>query len=98
MSEAIGVTSAPITITLVERLLPVGRKLWAGVVNIAPLTVMLILIGVVWQFATDRAGSGLPSPTKIWADSHELILHPFYDHGGLDKGLGLHLFASPPRG
>jgi nitrate/nitrite transport system permease protein len=26
-----------------------------------------------------------------------LILHPFYDHGGQDKGLGLHLFASLKR-
>jgi nitrate/nitrite transport system permease protein len=99
MSTAVSGTAAPAANapTLAERLLPFGRKLAAGLINLAPLTVMLILIGVVWQFATDRAGSGLPSPTKIWADSHELILHPFYDHGGLDKGLGLHLFASLQR-
>jgi nitrate/nitrite transport system permease protein len=99
MSTALSGTAAPAAIapTLADRLLPFGRKLAAGLINLAPLTVMLILIGVVWQFATDRAGSGLPSPTKIWADSHELILHPFYDHGGLDKGLGLHLFASLQR-
>ena len=99
MSEAVSVTatSAAIPPSLAERLPPVGRWLWAGVVNLAPLAVMLILIGVVWQFATDRAGSGLPSLTKIWADSHELILHPFYDRGGQDKGLGLHLFASLQR-
>jgi nitrate/nitrite transport system permease protein len=30
----------------------------------------------------------------VWAQSRELILHPFYDRGGLDKGLGLHLAAS----
>ncbi len=63
----------------------------------APLLVMLVLIGAVWQFAASSAGSSLPPPTKIWADSRDLILHPFYDHGGLDKGLGLHLFASLQR-
>ena len=99
MSEAVSVSAASAAIrpSLAERLLPAGRWLWAGVVNLAPLAVMLILIGVVWQFATDRASSGLPSLTKIWADSHELILHPFYDRGGQDKGLGLHLFASLQR-
>ncbi len=83
--------------SLAIRLRPLGRQLQSGLVRLAPLAVMLVVIGLVWQLATARAGSGLPSPAKIWADSHELILHPFYDHGGLDKGLGLHLFASLQR-
>jgi nitrate/nitrite transport system permease protein len=62
-----------------------------------PLLVMLAIIFAVWQIAADRPGAGLPAPTKIWSDSRELILHPFYDRGGLDKGLGLHLFASLQR-
>jgi nitrate/nitrite transport system permease protein len=33
----------------------------------------------------------------VWDDAKELILNPFYDRGGLDKGLGLHLFASLQR-
>ncbi len=83
--------------SLVVRLKPLALKLRSGLVNLAPLAVMLVVIGVVWQLATDHPGAGLPSPMKIWADSHDLILHPFYDHGGLDKGLGLHLFASLQR-
>ena len=86
---------APISLSV--RLKPIGLKLQAGLIHLAPLIVMLVVIGGVWQLATNHAGSGLPSPTKIWADSHDLILHPFYDHGGLDKGLGLHLFASLQR-
>jgi nitrate/nitrite transport system permease protein len=62
-----------------------------------PLLVMLVVLGGLWQIAANRTGSALPAPTKIWADSKDLILHPFYDHGGLDKGLGLHLFASLKR-
>jgi nitrate/nitrite transport system permease protein len=83
--------------SLAIRLRPLGKKLQAGLINLAPLAVMLVLIGCVWQLATSHAGSGLPSPAKIWTDSHELILHPFYDRGGLDKGLGLHLLASLQR-
>jgi len=62
-----------------------------------PLLVMLALIFGVWQLICSAAGSALPSPTKIWADSHDLILHPWFDRGGLDKGLGWHLMASLGR-
>jgi len=68
-----------------------------GIARSAPLIAMLIAILAIWQFAADHPGASLPAPTKIWADSGELILHPFYDRGGLDKGLGLHLFASLQR-
>ena len=65
--------------------------------NVLPLIFMLALIFGIWQLICSSAGSALPSPTKIWADSHDLILHPWYDHGGLDKGLGWHLMASLGR-
>ena len=65
--------------------------------DVAPLLAMLVLIMGVWQLAAGGATSSLPAPLKIWKDSHDLILHPFYDHGGLDKGLGIHLFASLKR-
>ncbi len=65
--------------------------------RLLPLLVVLTVIFGVWQLLADRPGASLPAPTKIWATSHELILHPFYDRGGLDKGLGLHLFASLQR-
>jgi len=70
-----------------------GRALGRAV----PLLVMLVLILGAWQLAADRPGASLPAPSRIWTDSRELIIHPFYDHGGLDKGLGLHLFASLQR-
>ena len=65
--------------------------------RLVPLLVVLTAIFAIWQILADRPGASLPAPTKIWADSKELILHPFYDRGGLDKGLGLHLFASLQR-
>ena len=74
-----------------------GGMLAGAVKSALPLTVMLVLLLGIWQLATGHAGASLPSPVKVWTDSSELILHPFYDHGGLDKGLGLHLFASLQR-
>ena len=66
-------------------------------ISLLPLVIMLAILLTVWQIAADRPTATLPAPSNIWADSRELILHPFYDRGGLDKGLGLHLFASLQR-
>jgi nitrate/nitrite transport system permease protein len=74
-----------------------GRIAYARGRDALPLIVMLVLIIGLWQIIADRPTSSLPAPSKIWTDSRELILHPFYDRGGLDKGLGLHLFASLKR-
>ncbi len=62
--------------------------------EVLPLIVVVTVILVVWQLAASGAKSSLPPPTKVWSDSRELILHPFYDRGGLDKGLFWHLSAS----
>ena len=64
---------------------------------VLPLLVMLTVLLAIWQIAADRPQSTLPAPTKIWTDSRELILHPFFNHGGLDRGLGWHLLASLQR-
>ena len=66
-------------------------------VAVVPLLIMLTLLLGIWQFMADSPTSMLPAPTKIWADSKDLILHPFYDNGGLDRGLGWHLLASLQR-
>ena len=39
----------------------------------------------------------LPPPSKVVADTWELIVNPLYDNGGNDKGLFWHLFASLKR-
>jgi nitrate/nitrite transport system permease protein len=41
--------------------------------------------------------AGLPSPSAIWRDSRELILNPFFDRGGVDKGLFWHALTSLKR-
>jgi nitrate/nitrite transport system permease protein len=66
-----------------------------GVV-VPPLIVVAGLL-LLWEWLCSGPGATLPPPTRVWSDAQELILNPFYDRGGLDKGLGLHLFASLQR-
>jgi nitrate/nitrite transport system permease protein len=61
-----------------------------------PVIVMFILL-LGWQLACAQPDARLPSPLQIYADSHDLILHPFFDNGGTDKGLGWHILASLSR-
>jgi nitrate/nitrite transport system permease protein len=86
--------AAPRAPTLTERLRP--RLRHAIAVTVPPL-VLLALIGLLWEWAASGPAASLPPPSRVWADARELILNPFYDRGGLDKGLGLHLFASLQR-
>jgi nitrate/nitrite transport system permease protein len=61
-----------------------------------PLAALILLLGL-WQLLSSMPGASLPPPTQIYADSHELIVNPFFDNGGTDKGLGLHVLASLSR-
>jgi nitrate/nitrite transport system permease protein len=67
----------------------------AGVV--LPPVIMLAVFGLLWQALCSGPDSALPPPTKVLADTWELIVNPFYDNGGNDKGLFWHLFASLKR-
>src|SRR5450432_3279173 len=70
------------------------RNIAAGVL---PPIVVVALILLVWELLCRKTGATLPPPSKVWRDGWELIAHPFYDHGGLDKGLFWHLSASLHR-
>ena len=65
--------------------------------RVLPPLIMLALILGVWQLLCSRPGATLPSPTKIWTEAYDLIVDPFFDRGGLDKGLFWHLSASLQR-
>ncbi len=72
-------------------------RLQAAARNAAPLVVVLTVLLGVWQLAASRPGSSLPPPSTVWTASHDLIVDPFFDRGGLDKGLFWHLLASLQR-
>jgi nitrate/nitrite transport system permease protein len=63
---------------------------------VPPLIVVGVLL-LLWQVLCSGPSSALPAPSAILNGSWELIAHPFYDRGGLDKGLGWHIIASLQR-
>jgi nitrate/nitrite transport system permease protein len=65
-------------------------------VVLPPLAVLAFFL-LIWQILASRTGSSLPPPTQVFTDSRDLILHPFFDNGGTDKGLGFHILASLSR-
>ena len=65
-------------------------------VTLPPAATLLVVL-VVWEMLASSATSGLPSPTRIWMESKELILNPFFDRGGVDKGLFWHALTSLKR-
>jgi nitrate/nitrite transport system permease protein len=65
--------------------------------QVLPPLVTIALVLVVWQILCSDPKASLPPPTKVLSVSWELIANPFYDRGGLDKGLFWHLLASLKR-
>jgi nitrate/nitrite transport system permease protein len=80
--------------TLTDRARPHVQHALAVVI---PPMLLIGLLMAVWEWASSSPTASLPPPSRVWDDAKELILNPFYDRGGLDKGLGLHLFASLQR-
>jgi nitrate/nitrite transport system permease protein len=81
-----------------EAVLQRGRRFARGLaVRLLPPVVMIAILLAIWQLLASYPASTLPPPTKVLTDSWELIADPFYDRGGLDKGLFWHLVASLRR-
>ncbi|WP_024277051.1 nitrate ABC transporter permease [Xanthobacter sp. 126] len=79
---------------LAEKIVPLLKTAAANIVP--PIVVIALLLGL-WQILCSAPGSALPPPSSIIQNSWELIAHPFYDRGGLDKGLFWHILASLQR-
>lgn len=63
---------------------------------IPPLLTTAALL-LLWEVLCNSPTASLPAPSKVIADTWELIANPFYDNGGNDKGLGWQLYASLKR-
>jgi nitrate/nitrite transport system permease protein len=72
----------------------VGRDIAARLV---PPVIVIALIALVWEVLCRKQGATLPPPSRVIADTWDLITDPFFDNGGLDKGLFWHLSASLQR-
>ncbi|AIE75819.1 MULTISPECIES: nitrate ABC transporter permease [unclassified Synechocystis] len=62
-----------------------------------PLIALIIFL-VIWQIICSGPNPNLPSPITVFQETWDpLIINPFFDNGGTDKGLGLQIFASLTR-
>ncbi|MBR1190184.1 nitrate ABC transporter permease [Bradyrhizobium sp. AUGA SZCCT0160] len=66
-------------------------------VRVVPPLIVIALLMLFWELVCQRAGSTLPPPSRVFKDTKELIFDPFFDRGGIDKGLFWHLSASLQR-
>ncbi|MEW6123982.1 MAG: nitrate ABC transporter permease [Pseudomonadota bacterium] len=76
------------------RLKAAGR--WLAVNVIPPLVVTALLL-VFWEMLCSSPTATLPSPSRIWTDSKDLIVDPFFVAGPQDIGLGLRVMVSLQR-
>lgn len=67
--------------------------------NVIPPLVGIIGFLILWELFAKIPGVRLPGPSSLWFDdrTRTLLLYPFYDRGGLDKGLFWQTLASLGR-
>ncbi len=67
--------------------------------NIVPPVVAVLIFLVIWQLFASSGLTLLPGPINLITDerTRELLLYPFYDRGGIDKGLFWQTLASLQR-
>jgi nitrate/nitrite transport system permease protein len=86
---------------------PVAERIRALGAAVLPTLLMIVALLTVWQIACSGEGASLPSPARIWTESHEVIVHPFkgvtVDLAGLhivdggDVGIAGHIITSLKR-
>jgi bicarbonate transport system permease protein len=65
--------------------------------NILPPLVAIAIFLLIWQIFSLTPGATLPGPIQVVKDTWILIGWPFYDKGGIDKGLFWQVLASLQR-
>ncbi|MEN9258304.1 MAG: hypothetical protein Q6L55_06195 [Gloeomargarita sp. SRBZ-1_bins_9] len=68
---------------------------WVRKVGLGLVGVLVFL--AVWQMLVATGLLKLPAPTRVFADTRELILHPFYRGTGNDAGIGWQILFSLRR-
>ena len=61
-----------------------------------PAIAVAALLGL-WEVLCAAPDASLPPPSRVVTETWELIVNPFYDNGGIDKGLFWHIYASLKR-
>lgn len=76
---------------------PFISRLQKQLPELIPPAIAIAIFLVVWQLFSWTPGATLPGPIKVIQDTWILIFWPFYDRGGIDKGLFWQIFASLQR-
>ena len=85
---------------LARRIVPpgLGRRAATGLLTqVLPPVVVLLVLLAIWQIACSSPGANLPTPVRMISETWTLIVDPFFDNGGNDKGMGWQLYASLKR-
>jgi len=80
-------TSENVMVSRLKKLLP----------DLVPPLVAIAIFLLVWQIFSMTPGATLPGPIKVIQETWILIGWPFYDRGGIDKGLFWQVLASLQR-
>ncbi|MBW4446000.1 MAG: nitrate ABC transporter permease [Spirirestis rafaelensis WJT71-NPBG6] len=65
--------------------------------NLIPPATAIAIFLILWQLFAFIPGATLPGPIQVVQDTRILIFWPFYDNGGIDKGLFWQILASLKR-
>ena len=78
---------------------PFIKSLQKSFPNLLPAVLGVLGFLAVWQLISWSGVTRLPGPISVWTDerTRTLLLYPFYDFGGLDKGLFWQTTASLVR-
>jgi nitrate/nitrite transport system permease protein len=84
-----------------------GDGLSAMGARVGPTLLMLVVLLTVWEVSCSGEGASLPSPSRVWSESYEVIVHPLkgvsVDLSGLhiedtgDVGIAGHIITSLKR-
>lgn len=97
MSTIVKAEAAPLSKPFAARKSASAKKAREILGTILPPLVGLALLLGLWELLCAQPGAMLPGPVKVVSDTWELIVDPFFDRGGVDKGLFWHLTASLKR-
>nr|ART38596.1 G390 [uncultured bacterium] len=74
-----------------------GNVLAKIATEVVPPVIVVAFLLLIWELLCRKSGATLPPPSRVIKDTWELIVDPFFDRGGIDKGLFWHLSASLQR-
>ncbi len=72
-------------------------KLQKQLPELIPPAIALFIFLVLWQLFSLTPNATLPGPIKVIQETWPLIIDPFYDKGGTDKGLFWQIWGSLQR-